>query len=44
MKKEQKFEGIKLTGILYNAIVIASVVVALTSGFRFLQDYWKPNY
>ena len=44
MKKEQKFERIKLTGILYNAIVIASVVVALTSGFRFLQDYWKPNY
>jgi hypothetical protein len=36
MKKEQNVEGIKLTGILYNAIVIASVVVALTSGFRIL--------
>jgi hypothetical protein len=34
MKKEQKFEGIKLTGILYNAIIIGSVIIALTSGFR----------
>ena len=36
MKKEQKLEGIRLTGILYNAIVIASVVIALTSGFKVL--------
>ena len=35
MKKEQ-FEGIRLTGILYNAIVIGSVIIALTSGFKIL--------
>jgi hypothetical protein len=34
MKQEQKAEGIKLTGVLYNAIIIGSVVIALTSGFR----------
>jgi hypothetical protein len=33
MKKDQK-HGLKLTGILYNAIIIGSVIVALTSGFR----------
>jgi hypothetical protein len=33
MKKDQK-QGLKLTGILYNAIIIGSVIVALTSGFR----------
>ena len=43
MKKEQKFGGIKLTGFLYNAIIIASVVVALTSGFRFLQNSRNLN-
>lgn len=25
---------VKLTGILYNAIIIGSLIVALTSGFR----------
>lgn len=33
MKKEQR-QGIKLTSILYNAIIIGSVIIALTSGFR----------
>jgi hypothetical protein len=35
MKKDQKL-GLKLTGILYNAIIIGSVIVALTSGFRLI--------
>jgi hypothetical protein len=34
MKKEQNAEGIRLTSILYNAIIIGSVIIALTSGFR----------
>jgi hypothetical protein len=34
MKKEQNVEGIRLTSILYNAIIIGSVIIALTSGFR----------
>ncbi|EIJ80464.1 hypothetical protein PB1_08892 [Bacillus methanolicus PB1] len=25
---------VKLTGILYNAVIIGSIIVALTSGFR----------
>ncbi len=33
MKKDQK-QGLKLTGILYNAIIIGSVIIALTSGFK----------
>lgn len=33
MKNEQK-QGIKLTGILINAIIIGSLVLALTSGYR----------
>lgn len=33
MKKEQK-QGIKITGLLYNAIILSSVIIALTSGFR----------
>jgi hypothetical protein len=33
MKKDQK-QGLKLTGIIYNAIIIGSVIVALTSGFK----------
>lgn len=33
MKNEQR-QGIKLTSILYNAIIIGSVIIALTSGFR----------
>jgi hypothetical protein len=32
MKKEVK--GIKLTSVLYNAVIIGSVIVALTSGFK----------
>jgi hypothetical protein len=32
--KEKKVNGIKLTGILYNAIIIGSVIIALTSGWR----------
>jgi hypothetical protein len=34
MKKEQKVEGIKLTSILYNAVIIGSVIIALTSGMK----------
>lgn len=33
MKKEQR-QGLKLTGILYNAIIIGSIIIALTSGFK----------
>lgn len=33
MKK--KFEGIKITSIAYNAMIVASVVVALTAGYKF---------
>lgn len=36
MKKEQKAEGIKLTGILYNAIIITSLIIALTSGMKLI--------
>lgn len=36
MKKEQK-QGIKITGLLYNAIIIGSVIVALTSGFKLTE-------
>ena len=32
MNKEKK--GIKVTAVLYNAVIIASVIVALTSGFK----------
>lgn len=34
MKKDQKAEGIKVTNILINAIIIGSVIVALTSGMK----------
>ncbi|MDL4840447.1 hypothetical protein [Aquibacillus rhizosphaerae] len=35
MKKAlQSNNGIKLTGIVINAIIIASLVMGLTSGFR----------
>lgn len=34
--KEKKVNGIKLTGILYNAIIIGSVIFALTSGFKLI--------
>jgi hypothetical protein len=33
MKNEQK-KGIKLTGVLYNAIIIGSIIIALTSGYK----------
>lgn len=32
--KEQKVEGIKLTYVLYNAIILGSLIIALTSGFK----------
>lgn len=32
--KGQKLEGIKLTRVLTNAVIIGSVIIALTSGFR----------
>jgi hypothetical protein len=34
--KQQKPEGIKLTGILFNAIIIGSVIIALTSGMKLI--------
>lgn len=30
----KKLEGIKITRILFNAVIVASVVIALTSGFK----------
>ena len=33
MKNEQK-KGIKLTGILYNAIIISAIIISLTSGYK----------
>jgi hypothetical protein len=30
----KKLEGIRVTRIVVNAIIVASVIVALTSGFR----------
>lgn len=30
----KKFEGIKITRILFNAVIVASVIIALTSGFK----------
>jgi hypothetical protein len=34
--KDKKVNGIKLTGILYNAIIIGSVIIALTSGWKLI--------
>jgi hypothetical protein len=34
--KERKVSGIKLTGILYNAIIIGSLIIALTSGMKLI--------
>jgi hypothetical protein len=31
----KKLEGIKITRILLNAVIVASVIIALTSGFKF---------
>jgi hypothetical protein len=31
----KKLEGIKITRVLVNAIIVASVIIALTSGFKF---------
>jgi len=36
MKKGQKTEGIKLTNVIINSIVLGSVIVALTSGFKII--------
>lgn len=33
MKK--RLEGIKITSIAYNTVIVASVVVALTAGYKF---------
>jgi hypothetical protein len=30
----KKLEGIRITRIILNAVIIASVVIALTSGFK----------
>lgn len=30
----KKLEGIKITRILFNAVIVASVIIALTSGFK----------
>jgi hypothetical protein len=30
----KKFEGIRVTHIVVNAVIVASVIVALTAGFR----------
>jgi hypothetical protein len=35
MKKEQR-QGIKITTILYNAVIIGSAIMALTSGFKII--------
>jgi hypothetical protein len=32
--KEKKLDGIKLTGIIYNTIIIGSLIIALTSGMK----------
>ena len=34
--KQQKSEGIKLTSVLFNALIIASMIVALTSGMKLI--------
>lgn len=34
MKKT--FEGVNITRIILNTVIVASVVMALTSGFRFV--------
>lgn len=36
MIKMKKVEGIKVTRILFNAVVVASVIVALTSGYKYI--------
>jgi len=34
--KQQKPEGIKLTGVIVNAIILASMIIALTSGMKLI--------
>jgi hypothetical protein len=34
--KQQKRDGIKLTSILYNAIILGSLIIALTSGWKLI--------
>jgi hypothetical protein len=32
----KKFEGIKVTRIVFNAVIVASIIIALTSGYKFI--------
>lgn len=34
--KQQKREGIKLTSVLLNAIILGSMIIALTSGMKLI--------
>lgn len=34
--KQQKREGIKLTSVLVNAIILGSMIIALTSGWKLI--------
>jgi hypothetical protein len=34
--KQQKPEGIKLTSVIVNTIILASMIVALTSGMKLI--------
>jgi hypothetical protein len=34
--KQQKSEGIKLTSVLFNAIILGSLIVGLTSGWKLI--------
>ncbi len=34
--KQQKPEGIKLTGVIVNTIILASMIIALTSGMKLI--------
>lgn len=33
---QQKPEGVKLTGILFNALILGSLIIALTSGCKLI--------
>jgi len=34
--RQQKREGIKLTSVITNAIILASMIIALTSGMKLI--------
>jgi hypothetical protein len=34
--KQQKPEGLKLTSVIVNAIILASMIIALTSGMKLI--------